>query len=36
MDVVDKIVSTPQERKNAVFQNVPKSPVLIKSVKAVK
>lgn len=33
MDVVDKIVSTPQERKNAVFQNVPKSPVLIKSVK---
>ena len=36
MDVVDKIVSTPQERKNAVFQNVPKTPVLIKSVKVVK
>ncbi len=36
MDVVDKIVSTPQERKNAVFQNVPKIPVLINSVKAVK
>jgi peptidyl-prolyl cis-trans isomerase A (cyclophilin A) len=33
MDVVDKIVSTPQERKNGVFQNVPITPVLIKSVK---
>jgi peptidyl-prolyl cis-trans isomerase A (cyclophilin A) len=36
MDVVDKIVSTPQERKNSVFQNVPKTPVVIKSVKVVK
>lgn len=33
MDIVDKIVSAPQERKNAVFQNVPKTPILIKSVK---
>ena len=33
MDVVDKIVSAPQERKNSVFQNVPKTPILIKSVK---
>jgi len=36
MDVVDKIVSTPQERKNSVFQNVPKEPVTIKSVKVLK
>ncbi|MBL0224057.1 MAG: peptidylprolyl isomerase [Geobacteraceae bacterium] len=36
MDVVDKIVATPQERKNSVFQNVPKTPVVIKSVKVVK
>lgn len=36
MDVVDKIVNTPQERKNSVFQNVPKVPVFIKSVKVVK
>ena len=36
MDVVDKIVSTPQERKNSVFQNVPKVPVVIKSVKLLK
>jgi peptidyl-prolyl cis-trans isomerase A (cyclophilin A) len=36
MDVVDKIVATPQERKNAVFQNVPKTPVEIKSVKLLK
>jgi peptidyl-prolyl cis-trans isomerase A (cyclophilin A) len=36
MDVVDKIVSTPQERKNGVFQNVPITPVLIKSVKVQK
>lgn len=36
MDVVDKIVSTPQERKNSVFQNVPKTTVLIKSVKVQK
>ncbi|MDD2899635.1 MAG: peptidylprolyl isomerase [Desulfuromonadaceae bacterium] len=36
MDVVDKIVSTPQVRKNSVFQNVPIEPVTIKSVKVVK
>jgi peptidyl-prolyl cis-trans isomerase A (cyclophilin A) len=33
MDVVDKIVNTPQEKKNSVFQNVPKEAVVIKSVK---
>ena len=33
MDVVDKIVSTPQTNKNSVFQNVPLEPVIIKSVK---
>jgi peptidyl-prolyl cis-trans isomerase A (cyclophilin A) len=32
MDVVDKIVNTPQEKRNTVFQNVPKEPVVIKSV----
>ena len=36
MDVVDKIVTTPQEQKNSVFQNVPKTPVVIKSVKVLK
>jgi peptidyl-prolyl cis-trans isomerase A (cyclophilin A) len=36
MDVVDMIVNTPQERKNSVFQNVPKEPVIIKSVKVQK
>ena len=36
MDVVDKIVTAPQERKNAVFQNVPKEPIVIKAVKVVK
>lgn len=36
MDVVDKIVSTPQVRKNSVFQNVPIEPVTIKAVKVVK
>jgi peptidyl-prolyl cis-trans isomerase A (cyclophilin A) len=36
MDVVDKIVSTPQTRKNSVFQNVPNVPVTIKSVKVAK
>ena len=36
MDVVEKIVNTPQERKNSVFQNVPKEPVVIKSVKVLK
>ena len=35
MDVVDKIVSTPRERKNSVFQDVPKTPVTITSVKVV-
>ena len=33
MDVVDKIVNAPQERKNAVFQNVPKEAIVIKGVK---
>jgi len=36
MDVVDKMVAAPQERKNSVFQNVPKEPIVIKSVKLVK
>jgi len=36
MEVVDKIATTPQERKNSVFQNVPKVPVTIKSVKVLK
>jgi peptidyl-prolyl cis-trans isomerase A (cyclophilin A) len=36
MDVVDKIVTTPQVRKNSVFQNVPIEPVVIKSVKTLK
>ncbi len=36
IDVVDMIVATPQERKNSVFQNVPKTPVVIKSVKVLK
>ena len=36
MDVVDKIVATPQVKKNSVFQNVPIEPVTIKSVKVVK
>jgi peptidyl-prolyl cis-trans isomerase A (cyclophilin A) len=36
MDVVDKIVSTPQVRKNSVFQNVPVEAVTIKSVKLLK
>lgn len=36
MDVVDKIVAAPQERKNSVFQNVPKEPIVIKSVKVLK
>ena len=36
MNVVDKIVTTPQDRKNSVFQNVPKEPVIIKSVKVLK
>jgi len=36
MDVVDKIVAAPQERKNSVFQNVPKEAIVIKSVKVLK
>ncbi len=36
MNVVDKIVNTPQVRKNMVFQNVPVTPVVIKSVTVVK
>ncbi len=36
MDVVDKIIAAPQEKKNSVFQNVPKVPVVIKSVKLLK
>lgn len=36
MDVVDKIVSAPQTRKNSVFQNVPTEPIVIKSVKVAK
>jgi peptidyl-prolyl cis-trans isomerase A (cyclophilin A) len=36
MDVVDKMVTAPQERKNAVFQNVPTTPIVIKAVKVVK
>jgi peptidyl-prolyl cis-trans isomerase A (cyclophilin A) len=36
MDVADKIVSTPQARKNSVFQNVPVETVMIKSVKLLK
>ncbi len=36
MDVVDRMVAAPQKRKNAVFQNVPDTPIVIKSVKLVK
>jgi len=36
MDVADKIVSTPQVRKNSVFQNVPIETVTIKAVKLLK
>lgn len=36
MDVVDKIAAAPQTRKNAVFQNVPTTPIVIKSVKILK
>lgn len=36
MDVVDKMVAAPQERKNAVFQNVPTTPIVIKAVKILK
>ncbi len=33
MDVVDKMMAAPQSRKNAVFQNVPNTPIVIKDVK---
>lgn len=36
MEIIDKIVNAPQERKNAVFQNVPKEAIVIKSVKVLK
>ena len=36
MDVVDQIVNAPQEKKNSVFQNVPKEAILIKSVNLMK
>lgn len=36
MDVVDKMVAAPQTRKNAVFQNVPNTPIVIKAVKVLK
>jgi peptidyl-prolyl cis-trans isomerase A (cyclophilin A) len=36
MDVVDKIVTTPQSKMNSVFQNVPVEAVVIKSVKLLK
>jgi peptidyl-prolyl cis-trans isomerase A (cyclophilin A) len=36
MDVVDKIVSAPQKRQNTAFQNVPETPIVIKSVKVLK
>jgi len=36
MDVVDKIVSAPQFRKNSVFQNVPNTPIVIKNAKVLK
>ena len=36
MDVVDKIVSTKTRNVNMVFQNMPETPIFIKSVKTVK
>ena len=36
MDVVDKIVSVKTQNANMVFQNLPETPVVIKSVKVVK
>ncbi len=36
MDVVDKIVNAPQSRKNAVFQNVPNTPIVIRDAKVLK
>lgn len=36
MDVVDKIVTTPKQRLNMLFSDLPVTPVVIKSVKTVK
>lgn len=36
MDVVDKIVTTPKQRLNMLFSDIPATPVVIKSVKTVK
>ena len=36
MDVVDKIVGVKTQNLNAVFQNLPETPIIIKSVKVVK
>lgn len=36
MDVVDAMVAAPQKRQNSVFQNVPVTPIVIKSVKILK
>jgi peptidyl-prolyl cis-trans isomerase A (cyclophilin A) len=36
MEVADKMAAAPQQRKNAVFQNVPETPIVIKSVKILK
>jgi peptidyl-prolyl cis-trans isomerase A (cyclophilin A) len=36
MDVVDKMVAAPQSRKNAVFQNVPATPIVITDMKVLK
>jgi peptidyl-prolyl cis-trans isomerase A (cyclophilin A) len=36
MDVVDKMVAAPQKRRNSVFQNVPDTPIVIKSVTVLK
>jgi peptidyl-prolyl cis-trans isomerase A (cyclophilin A) len=36
MDVVDKIVSTKTRNVNVVFQNLPETPILIKSIKTIR
>lgn len=36
MEVVDSMVAAPQKRRNSVFQNVPETPIVIKSVKVLK
>jgi peptidyl-prolyl cis-trans isomerase A (cyclophilin A) len=36
MDVVDRMVAAPQKRQNAVFQNVPETPIVINAVKVLK